>query len=182
MPWRIDGRASGPCRRCLGGSPGAAAADGEAGGDEGEVVAIVFGLPEAGAGGHHVAVVFGEAFVDPEQVVLHGFLVVGREQVGGAAVFAVPGVEVFVREQARESFESVVVDQCPLVGAVVGALVMLEAVVAGAVAEREEEVVALVVAGAEEGGVLGGDKLVVFQSFVVQSEGGVAVGGDVDDV
>ena len=163
-------------------SPSAASAGGEAGGDEGEVVAIVFGLPEAGAGGHHVAVVFGETFVDPEQVVLHRFLVVGREETGGAAMFAVPGMEVFVREQACEGFEGVVVDQCPLVGAVVGALMMLEAVVAGSVAEREEEVVTLVVAGAEEGGELGGNELVGFQPFVVESEGGFAVGGDVDDV
>ena len=58
---------------------------------------------------------------------------------------------------------------------------MLEAVVAGAVAEREEEVVALVVPGAEEGGVLGGDALVTFQAVCAESESGFAVGGDVDE-
>ena len=68
------------------------------------------------------------------------------------------------------------------VAAVVGALVMFEAVVAGAVAEREEEVVALVVAGTEGGGELGGDALVGFRSFVAHCQGGFAVGGDVDDV
>ena len=48
---------------------------------------------------------------------------------------------------------------------------MLEAVVAGAVAEREEEVVTLVVAGAEEGGILGGDALVSFQTFGTDGRG-----------
>ena len=163
-------------------SPGAAATDGEAGGDEGEVFAVIFRRPEAGAGGHHAAVVFGQAFVDPEQVVLHGLLVVGRKQVSGATMLAVPGVEVFVSEEAGEVSEDVVVDQCPFVSAVVGALMMFEAVVAGAVAEREEEVVTLVVPGAEESGVLGRDALVVFQTFCGQGEGGFAVGGDVEDV
>src|SRR6185436_15080711 len=66
--------------------------------------------------------------------------------------------------------------------AVVGTLMMLEAAVAGAVAEREEEVVALVMPGSEGGGELGGNALVTLEAFGVEGEGGFAIGGDVDDV
>ena len=48
------------------------------------------GAPDAGAGGEDVAEVVGEAFVDPEEITLHGLLVVGRGEAGGAAIFAVP--------------------------------------------------------------------------------------------
>ena len=72
----------------------------EGGGGEGEIVAILLGGEQAAARGEHEAEIVGEAFVDPEQIVLHGLLVVGRGEVGGAAEFSVPGVDVFVGQKS----------------------------------------------------------------------------------
>ena len=51
-----------------------------------------------------------------------------------------------------------------------------------AVAERDEKVVTLVVAGAKQHGVLGGDALIAFETIGAHRQGGFAVGGGVEDV
>ena len=69
---------------------------------------VLFQMPERVA--EHVAEVLGEAFVDPEQVVLHGLLIVAGGEARGAAVLAVPGVRELVRQQQAivdESLSSV---------------------------------------------------------------------------
>ena len=83
----------------------------ESGGGEGEIVAILVGGEQSAAGGEHEAEIVRQAFVDPEQVVLHGLLVVGRGEVGGAAVLSVPRVNVLVGQQAGRQFAGGVVDQ-----------------------------------------------------------------------
>ncbi len=114
--------------------------------DGGKAVAIDGGVPDAAAGGEHVAEVLGQALVDPEQVALHGLLVVGRGQASGTAVLAVPGVGELVRKQEAVGDEGVVVGEGLFGDAVVGGLVVLEAEVRDLVGERDEEMVAAVVA------------------------------------
>jgi hypothetical protein len=104
------------------------------------------GAPDAGARGEDVAEVVGEALVDPEEIALHGLLVVGRGEAGGAAIFAVPGVGELVGEEVAFFGEGAFVDEGFFGDAVVGGLVVLEAEVGYLVGERDEEVVGAVVA------------------------------------
>ena len=151
----------------------------EGGGGEGEVVAILIGGEQAAAGGEHEAEIIRQAFVDPEEIVLHGLLVVGRGQVGGTAEFSVPRVDVFVGKEAGGKFASGVVDHAALVDAAVVGLVMLQAEVRDVIAERVEEVVVAVVVRAEKFLRLIDQALVVVPGFLRGFEGGGAVGGDV---
>src|SRR5277367_6028694 len=60
------------------GAPSSARAAGaERCGDVGESFMILLGSPQAAAGGEQGAEIVGEAFVDPEQVCLHGRFVRG---------------------------------------------------------------------------------------------------------
>ena len=72
---------------------------------EGLEVKGAYGLrrrTKAGTRGKDVAVVLRKAFVDPDQVVLHGCVVVGCGLADGAAVFAAPGMDVLVGQQGAQ--------------------------------------------------------------------------------
>ena len=151
----------------------------EHGGGEGEVVAVLIGGKQAAARGEHEAEIVGQAFVDPEQIVLHGLLVVGRGEVGGAAEFSVPGVDILVRQQAGRKFAGSIVDQGALIDAAVVGFVMLETEVRNVIAEGVEEVIVAVVMRAEKFLRLLDQILVVIPDFLRGIERGGAVGGDV---
>ncbi len=169
-------------------APGAAGASVvEVGGDGGEAVAEDLGAPDAGAGGEDVAEVVGEALIDPEEVALHGLLVVGRGEAGGAAILAVPGVGELVGEEVAFFGEGAFVDEGLLGDAVVGGLVVLEAEVGYLVGERDEEVVGVVVARLVEGSGLADElgelvDVLLGESDVLGTVAGeveVVLGGDV---
>src|ERR1700728_2755679 len=82
------GFASGSVDERTPGASGTAGAEGS--GDAGQIFAVLLRGPEAAACGEHGAEVVGEAFIAPEQVGFHRLFEVGRGEVGGAAVLAVP--------------------------------------------------------------------------------------------
>src|SRR2546426_455296 len=82
----------------------------------------------------------GEALVDPEEFALHGLLVVGGGKAVGAVEFAVPGVDVFVGEEAGEAAFAAVGIEDVFLDFVVGGFVVFGSAAAGAV-EGDEPVV-----------------------------------------
>src|SRR5438105_2909463 len=98
----------------------------EIGGDSGEVFTELIGTPQAAARSQNVAQVFRQTFVNPEQVGLHGLLIVGCSEASGPAILSIPGVDVFVREQRRVQLAFGLVDQAPFSDAAVVGLVMLK--------------------------------------------------------
>ena len=151
----------------------------ESGGSQGEIFAVLVGGEQSAAGGEYEAQIFGQSLVDPEQIVLHDLLVVGRGEVGGAAVLSVPRVHILVGQQASRFFAGRVVDQRALVDAAIVGFVVLEAEVGNVIAERVEEVIIAVVMCAEKLLRLLDETLVVVPDFLRRIEGGRAVGGDV---
>ena len=123
--------------------------------------------------------IFGESLVNPEQVALHGHLIVGRGQARGAAILAIPAMDVFVRKQARVEFAIGLVDQATFADTAIVGFVMLESEVGHVIAERVEEMVVLVMLRAEKRSRLRDKILVVIPNFLRRLEGGGAVGGDV---
>ena len=164
-------------------APGAAGAGVvEVGGDSGEAVAVDLRAPDAGAGGEDVAEVVGEAFIDPEEIALHGLLIVGRGEAGGATILAVPGVGELVGKEVALFRERAFVDEGLLRDAVVGGLVMLEAEVGYLVGERDEEVVRGVVAGLVEGSGLADELGELVDVLLGESDIFGAVAGEVEVV
>ena len=164
------------------GTPGAAGFAVEFGGFGGQFVEEVGGGAQAAAGGEDFAQILGETFVDPEQIALHGLVVVGGGESGGAAVFAVPGVHELMRQKAGGDAAVVGIDQGFFVGAVVARFVVFEAEVGDVIAQGVEEMVVAEVAGAEEG--LGfADQVAVVPDFGFgDAEGAFAVGGEMQVV
>ena len=91
-------------------------------------------------------------------------------------------MKILVRQQTREVGEDIVIDEGALGCAVVGALMMLEAIEAQPFAQREQEVIALVMPSAEEGREFCRQALVGLQALGGYCQGGIAVGGDIDHV
>ena len=120
-------------------------------GDGGEPLLVLLGGPDAAAGCEDVAEIFGEAFVDPEEVADHGLLVVAGGEAGGAAVFAVPAMGELVGEEQAGEGELLIVNEGECGDAVVAGLMVLEAEVSYFVAEGDEEVICAVVTALIEG-------------------------------
>src|SRR5580704_16133330 len=80
----------------------AGAAGTESGGDRGENIVILLRSPQAAASCEHGAKIIREAFVNPEQIGLHGNFVIRSSQVSGTPEFSIPGVHEFVSEQAPD--------------------------------------------------------------------------------
>ena len=151
----------------------------ELGGGQSEGLAVGGIGAKAAARGKDVAEVAGQAFIDPEQFGLHRLLIVGRGKVGRAAVFAVPGMDHFVREQGGGKFAFVFVNEEAFSQAVVAGFMMFEAEMSDMVAEREQEVVAPIMMCAKEGVGLGDQMRKVADVFGFHFQSGGAVGHDV---
>ena len=107
--------------------------------------------PHPRAGGQDLAPVLGPALVDPEEGVAHRHVVVGRPQIGGAPELAVPRVDVLVGDHVAVPRALVPLGELRRGLTVLGGAMVLERrVPAEGVAQREQEVVVVVVAGAEE--------------------------------
>src|SRR5215467_6610799 len=81
-------------------APGSARNAIERGCGEREVVAILVGGKQAAARCEHPAEIIGQSFIDPEQISLHGLLIVGRGEVSGTTELSIPGMDIFVRQQS----------------------------------------------------------------------------------
>ena len=151
----------------------------ESGGGQGEIVAILVGGKQSTACRQYETKIVRQSLVDPEQVVLHDLLIIGRSEVGGAAVLSVPRVNILVGQQASRFFAGGVVDQRALVDTAIVGFMVLEAEVRNVIAERIEEVIIAVVMCSEKLLSLLDEALVVVPDFRRRIEGGRAVGGDV---
>ena len=160
-------------------APGAAGSVIKSGGGHGKVFARLVGSEQPAAGGQHGAEIIREAFVNPQQIVLHGLLIVRSGEIGGAAVFSVPRMHVLVRKQAGFHFASGFIDQSALVDPAVIGFVMLEAEVRDVIAQAEQEVVVAIVMRAEKLVRLIDQILVVVPDFLRRVESGGAVGGNI---
>src|SRR2546423_4465598 len=105
----------------------------ESGGHVREVVPVLFRRPESAARRQNVAVILGQPLVNPEQLVLHRLLVVACGKPRGPSVLAVPGVEVFVREDAPGEARRRLVNERALGDAAVVRLMVFESEVRDAV-------------------------------------------------
>jgi len=79
----------------------------------------LIGSADAAAGAEQVAEVRSQAFVNPQQIGLHGLFVIRSSQVGWATILAVPGMNIFVRKKAGCDEAQTIVYQSALVGAAV---------------------------------------------------------------
>ena len=86
-----------------------------------------------------------KAFVDPEQIVLHGLLVIGRGEAHRSPIFAIPRMHILVRQQPREFDAKRFINQTALPCAIVAGFAVLETEMRDGVAECEQEVVVVVV-------------------------------------
>src|SRR5579863_4343797 len=148
-------------------------------GGVGQILAVERGGEQAAASGEHEAEIIGETFVNPQQVVLHGLLVVGGGEAGWAAILSVPGVRVFVRQQAGGKFARSVVDEGAFIHAAVVGFVMLEAEVRDVIAQRVEEVIVTIMMRAKKLLRLVDEISVMIPNFLRSVERGGAVGGDI---
>ena len=79
----------------------------------------VFGKPIAKLFGRQFSVTPGEDFAEirsqtlihPQQISLHGFLVIGSREIGWTPVLSIPGMYEFVRQQARAQKTRIWVDK-----------------------------------------------------------------------
>ncbi|MNX97060.1 hypothetical protein D3C86_1294090 [compost metagenome] len=102
------------------------------------------------AGGQDVAPVFRLALIDPQKGVLGRDIVVGGQLVGGALALAVPGVDELVRQQADGAQVLAPVGEEVGRDRVLGRAVMLQADAAHLRRGGDQEVVAVIGAGAEQ--------------------------------
>ncbi len=132
------------------------------------------------AGGQNLAPELGLALIDPQQLVLERQVVVGDVLTGRAAIFAVPGVGVFVAQQVAVAELGLPVGEEPGIDAVLGRAVMLQPDAAQPVGHGEQEIVVVVVARAVQAvGLI--DQIA--QDFDLGfGRGNVAVGAVGDDV
>ena len=107
-------------------------------------------IPQSRARGEHGAPVLRHAFVDPQQRVLHRHVVVRGGQVRGPAELAVPGMHVLVREQVASRSGAIPFGEEIRIVAVLAGAMVLEADVAEVIAEREQEIVVIVMMRAEQ--------------------------------
>src|SRR4051794_2282564 len=94
-------------------------------------------------------------------------------------MLSVPRMEILVRQQARKADELIIINQRALFAAVIGALMMLQAVVARAITEREQKMITVVMTSAKQCGILGGHSLIGLQTFGAHAERGLTVGRDI---
>ena len=132
-------------------TPLAARAVVHVGGAGSEHVPVLLGGQHPAAGGEHVAQVFCESLVDPEQVPSHGRgIEIRGPEPRGAAELPVPGMHVLVGQEVRACQLRGRVREVIREGAVVAGLVVLQAEVPGVGGEGEQEVVMRVMMGAEQ--------------------------------
>src|SRR5271170_911929 len=130
-------------------APGAAGAIVQRGGGGGERLPKQIERRDSGASGENQSVILRQALVNPEKIALHWRLVIGRGETNWAAIFAVPGMREFVRKQVG-GFKGGRIGEEIFFGAIVAGFVMLHAIRGHAIAESEKEIVAAVVARAEQ--------------------------------
>ena len=165
--------------RVLQGAPGAASLAGHARGCRGQVVPVLLGRPQAGTRGQHFTQILRQALVHPQQFILHGGVEAGGEQSIGTAELAVPAVHVFVRQQACTGDVLVGIGEVFRFEAIIAALVVLEAEMAGVVGQREQEVVVAVVVAAKQFLGLDNQVPVIAQLRVGEHQVGRGIGNDV---
>ena len=115
------------------------------GGDVGQRVAGVLLAPQARARGHHLAPELGLALVHPQQAVAHRHVEGRRVEVRAAAVLAVPRMVELVREQVARGDVLLPLGEEIGRGAVLAGAVVLQPDAAHLVAERDQEIVMVVV-------------------------------------
>ena len=160
--------------------PLAARTQDEPGGDAGHLLAEQVRRFETAARGQDITQIVGQALVHPEEIALHRRLIVGRRQVGGAPVLAVPRVDELMRQEMGVDAARVLVDQRALGDAIIARLVVLQPEVRRVVAEGIEEVVLAVVRGAEQRQRLVHQPAVRREQVGCHFEGRRGIGGHVD--
>src|SRR5205807_10402147 len=84
-------------------TPGSSRADFESRSDLCDHIACLLRGTHAGTRGQDIAVIIRQAFIDPQQIVLHWHIEVRSPEVRRAAKLAVPGMHVFVRQKSATS-------------------------------------------------------------------------------
>src|SRR4029077_5206088 len=160
-------------------APGSSGKVVEVGSHDGEVFAVLIRGPETAAGGQDGTDVFGQALVNPQQVCLHGLLVVRRGEADGTTIFAIRGVREFMGQQAGVELALGFVDEATLGGAAVVGFMVFESEVGDVVTEGVEEMIVEVVLRSEESACLSHKILVEVPDFCWWFEGSGAIGSDV---
>src|SRR5579864_3936492 len=106
-----------------------------------EVLAELVGSPKPAACRKNAAQILGESFVHPEQVGLHGLLIIGGGQPGGATVFSVPRMNIFMGQKRGIKFPFGLVDEAAFADAAVVGLMMLESEMRDVVTQCVEKMI-----------------------------------------
>ena len=118
-------------------------------GRPGQFLAILLRCPQPAARGQHIAQVIGQAFIDPQQIVLHRLFVIRSGQVSRPPIFAIPRMHVFMWQQTGMKGSDFRIDQRPFFGAAVIRFVMLQAKMSNVITQTENEVVVAVMGSPE---------------------------------
>ena len=113
---------------------------------------------------------------------MHRLIKAARGQSGWTAIFAVPGMSHFVREQRGHELALIFIDQRAFAGPIVAGFMMLQAEVRHVVAQGQEEMVIPIVTGAKERSGLRDEVLEVPFVLRLHLECGRAVGHNVNEV
>ena len=106
--------------------------------------------PEAGPGGQHLPPVFGLPLVHPQHRVAHAHIVIRRPQIRRAAELSVPGVGELMRQKGPVVGAVRIVRKIAFAEPVLARAVMLQPLLERQVADREHEVVMVIVVRAEQ--------------------------------
>src|SRR5207249_12152861 len=86
----------------------------------------LIGAADAATGAEHVAEIRSQAFVDPQQIGLHGLFVIRSGQVGWATILTVPGMHVCMREEAGFDQAQAIIDQSAVIAPAVVRLMVTQ--------------------------------------------------------
>src|SRR5579875_2349135 len=113
----------------------------------GKIGTVFLRSPDAAAGSEHISEILGKAFIHPEQIPLHGLLVVGRVEPCGAPKLAIPGVSKFVRQEVAFEQTQIRIKKGAGIYAIITRLMMLETEMSHTVTESQQEMVTVIMPG-----------------------------------
>src|SRR5436305_14868577 len=99
--------------------------------------------PQTASCAQNVTYVLGETLIDQQQLAFHRLLVIGSHETRRPAIFAIPRMRKFVRQKIGVQQFEILIDQGPRTQAIITRLMMLEAKMSNAVAQRKQEMIAV---------------------------------------
>src|SRR5579883_2683618 len=103
----------------------------------GKICTVFLRSPNTTACSEHISEVLGKAFINPEQIPLHGLLIVSGVEPCGAPKFAIPGMSKFVRQEVAFEQTQIRIEKGAGIYAIITRLMMLETEMSHTVTESQ---------------------------------------------